>query len=197
MGNLSGKSLWVMRHGRPDLPPNPFLMDREQFNRFLNAYDDAGLSSLETDRLSALYRNFPEPDRVISSNLPRALKTATLYARSRPIAVDPLFREIPVWLPDQPNWFLNRRWPGEMWWNYLRLHWFRDQEPEGRTLSLRRAEQAIALLKSHQQDADRLAVVSHAGFLMVIIHLLQSRREIAGRRLPHINFGQPTRYVWR
>lgn len=198
MSTLSRKSLWVMRHGRPDLPPNPFLMDRHQFNRFLTAYDDAGLSTEETRRLTDRYRSIPTPNRIIASDLPRAQETAKILSRgSQPIITEPLLREIPVWLPDTSSMFLNGRWPTEMWWNYLRFHWFLDAEPEGRHKSLARAREAIALIEHHQAEAQNLAVVSHAGFLMAIITILHARGAIRGRRLPRIQFGYPNHYTWR
>lgn len=186
-----------MRHGRPDLPRNPFLMDRMEFNRYLEAYDLAGLSAGETHRLSVLYQKYPDPDLVVCSDLRRARETAEIFSKGAPIIVDPVFREIPVRLPDTPSPFLNARWPGEFWWSYLRMNWFRNQAPEGQAQSVARAYEATIRLKAYHHDVQRLAVVSHAGFLLVTINLLIKQKEIQGRRLPHIGFGQPTRYVWR
>lgn len=186
-----------MRHGRPNVPRNPFFMKREQFNTFLTAYDEAGLSSSECDRLRKVYQDYPKPHLVISSDLPRALETAHLFARSSNIIVDPIFREVPVWVPDHQTLFLNQSWPAELWWSYLRYHWLRDQKPEGRTLSVKRAHRALEIVKEYQRDNASLALVSHAGFLMVLINLLQQERAIRGRRLPHISFGLPTTYTWK
>ncbi|MCY0864747.1 MAG: histidine phosphatase family protein [Sulfobacillus sp.] len=197
MTALRGKRLWVMRHGRPDLPDNPFFMTRETFNRFLEAYDAAGLSDREKDRLRRLYEGYPRPDLVVTSDLPRARETAELFARSAPIIEDPVFREIPVRLPDVPTWFLSRLWPGEIWWGYLRFAWFYDIPPEGQKKSLERAQTAIGKLEQYQSDVPNLAVVSHSGFLLVLIDQLQRAGRIQGRRLPHIGFGLPTDYIWQ
>ena len=197
MGNLTGKTLWVMRHGRPNVPLNPLLMTKTEFNQYLHRYDEAGLSPAEAHRLYSLYQGFRTPDLVIASDLPRAKETADLFGRGAPIEVDPLFREIPVKVPESSTWFLNHRWPSEFWWSYLRSSWFFDIPPEGRKLSTKRSEVALGKIMEWQEQADHLAVVSHSGFLLVTIHLMMQKNLIVGRWLPHIAFGQPTRYQWR
>ena len=194
---IAQETFWVMRHGRPDVPRNPVFMDRQQFNRFLDAYDDAGLSEAERTRLSHVYSGYPVPDTIIASDLPRALATARLFARGREVIVSPLLREIPVRLPEPTTTFLRGRWPSEVWWTYLRFHWFRNQAPEGRILSTRRATEAIQLINEHRQPGTRIAVVSHAAFLLLMVNLLQGDHQVGGRRLPHIGFGTPTLYHWR
>lgn len=197
MDNLDGKTLWVMRHGRPNVPPNPLLMTKAQFNAYLEDYDLAGLSTDEQNRLRQLYNGYPVPDLVISSDLPRALETAQLFGRGAEIIVDPLFREIPVKVPEASTWFLNRRWPSEMWWSYLRSAWFFDIPPEGQTLSYARCRDAMEEIMRYQQRVERMAVVSHSGFLLVTVHLLMKAGRLHGRRLPRIRFGEPTTYRWR
>lgn len=198
MQNLQGKTLWVMRHGRPNVPPNPLLMTRVQFNEYLHQYDLAGLSQDEQARLVSLYASYPTPELVVSSDLPRAKETANLFARGAHIEVNPIFREIPIVLPKEANtWFLNRRWPSEVWWSYLRSAWFFDIPPEGKKLSVERSRAAIEQLLEYQQQVQTLALVSHSGFLLVTINLLMKAGQIDGRRLPHINFGRPTTYQYK
>ncbi len=197
MGNLAGKTLWVMRHGRPNVPPNPLLMTKTEFNHYLHQYDVAGLSPTEARRLTAMYEEFPRPDLVIASDLPRAKQTAELFGGDAPLIVDSLFREIPVKVPESSTWFLDRRWPGEFWWSYLRSSWFFDIPPEGRKRSTERSRKAVEKIVEWQQQAEQLAIVSHSGFLLVTIHLMIQMNLIQGRWLPHIAFGQPTRYQWR
>ncbi|MCL5115626.1 MAG: histidine phosphatase family protein [Firmicutes bacterium] len=197
MDNLQGKTLWVMRHGRPNVPPNPLLMTKQQFNEYLEQYDLAGLSDAETARLTALYQTYPVPELVIASDLPRARETADLFAKGAPIVVDPLFREIPVWVPDASTWFLDRRWPSELWWSYLRFAWFYDIPPEGQKRSYERSREAIKRIMEYQKDVQTMAVVSHSGFLLVSIHLLMQQGRLRGRRLPSIKFGLPSTYQWR
>lgn len=196
MDNLTGKMLWVMRHGRPDVPPNPLLMTKNEFNEYLHQYDLAGLSSGERERLVALYRDYPLPDLVISSDLPRAHETAEVFGRGAKLLVDPLFREIPIRIPDASTWFLNRRWPSEFWWSYLRSAWFFDIPPEGHRASTRRSREAVIAIHQHQQQVKKLAVVSHSGFLLVTINQMVRQHLVAGRRLPRIAFGEPTEYRW-
>lgn len=197
MNNLAGKTLWVMRHGRPNVPPNPFLMTGAEFNGYLAQYDAAGLSPHERDRLRALYQGFPKPDLVVSSDLPRARETAELFGRGAPMVIDPLFREIPIMVPTAPTWFLGRRWPSQVWWRYLRAAWFFNNPPEGFRLSTARSLQAIAAIRDRQVGVDRLAVVSHSGFLLVVVNQMMRQGLLRGRRLPHIDFGRPTEYTWR
>lgn len=194
---MEPETFWVMRHGRPDVPHNPVFMDRDQFNQFLDAYDEAGISEVERLRLITCYADYPRPDIVVASDLPRALATAHLFARGRDVIVSPLLREIPVRLPAPTTRFLRGRWPQEVWWSYLRYHWFLDQEPEGKTLSTRRARAAIQLVKDARAPGTRMAVVSHAGFLLLTVNLLQRDHQVTGRRLPHIGFGAATPYRWR
>ncbi len=196
MDNLTGRTLWVMRHGRPNVPPNPLLMTKTEFNEYLHQYDLAGLSPDESARLAALYESYPMPELVIASDLPRARQTADLFARGAEILVDPLFREIPVWVPEAATWFLDRRWPSELWWSYLRFAWFYDIPPEGQKQSYERSREAIEAIVRHQATVQKLAVVSHSGFLLVTIHQLMKAGRLKGRRLPHIKFGQPTTYRW-
>lgn len=198
MENLRDKSLWVMRHGQPDVARNPLLMTGQAFNEFLLAYDRAGLTPAERQRLIALYRQTPLPDLVISSDLPRAEDTARLFARGKPVILNPLFREVPVRVTEEsPGFFRRHRWTQEMWWSYLRLAWFRNQQPEGRTESIARAREALQEVSAYQKDVERLAIVSHAGFLLVALNLLQREGQVKGRRFPHISFGKPTHYRWR
>lgn len=198
MDNLRGKTLWVMRHGRPDVPPNPLLMTKTEFNQYLHRYDRAGLSDDESKRLVHLYQHYPVPDLVICSDLPRARATAELFGRGAEVIVDPLFREIPVRVPEKAStWFLNRRWPGEFWWSYLRSAWFFNIPPEGHRQSTQRSLKAVEEIVRYQGSAQGLAVVSHSGFLLVTIDQMMRQGLIAGRRLPHIGFGEPTTYRWR
>lgn len=196
MDTLAEKTFWVMRHGRPDLPSNPFFMDRNSFNRFLASYDLAALSDVETARLARLYQRFPVPDLVVCSDLPRAHATAKLFGRTAPITVDPIFREIPIRLPDEPTLFLRSLWPAEVWWSYLRVNWFRNQGPEGKILSRRRGDEAIRHLRQYQQDYSRIALVSHAGFITLLVTMMHQEHQIQGPLLPSIRFGRPTLYRW-
>ncbi|PSR22092.1 MAG: histidine phosphatase family protein [Sulfobacillus acidophilus] len=197
MNNRAGKTLWVMRHGRPDVPLNPLLMTRAEFNDYLHRYDVAGLSQSEADRLTQAYQGYPVPDLVIASDLPRARETAELFGRGAPIIVDPLFREIPVKVPeDASTWFLTRRWPSEMWWSYLRVAWFFNIPPEGYDKSTLRSRQAAQEIVRHQDAVSSLAVVSHSGFLLVTVNQMMRQGLLVGRRLPHIGFGEPTTYRW-
>lgn len=186
-----------MRHGRPNVPPNPLLMTKTQFNQYLEHYDLAGLNEAETQRLAALYQTYPQPDLVISSDLPRAVETAQLFSRGARMLVDPIFREIPVKVPEASTWFLDRRWPSELWWSYLRSAWFYNIPPEGQTLSTERCRRAISEIARYQAEVDRLAIVSHSGFLLVSVNLMMKNGWLQGRRLPSISFGEPTTYRWR
>ena len=189
-------ALWIIRHGKPDVPANARRVTREEFNQYLVDYDQAGLSAEEAERLSLRYRDYPKPGLVLASDLPRALETAKIFARGTPIVTDPLLREVPVQLPQYDGWFLNGRWPGEVWWSYLRLAWFRGLQRETPDVSRARARQAIELLEAHRYRYGPLAIVSHSGFLLILINQMHRERRISGPRLPSIEFGRPTGYQW-
>ncbi|WP_430626181.1 histidine phosphatase family protein [Sulfobacillus thermotolerans] len=178
MDTLAAKTFWVMRHGRPDLPRNPFFMNRDLFNRFLESYDLAALSAEESARLAQLYERYPIPDAVVCSDLPRAHATAKIFGRTAPIIVDPIFREIPIQLPEPSSLFLKSLWPAEVWWSYLRVNWFRNQGPEGKDRSRQRATEAIVHLRRYQHDYPHMALVSHAGFISLLITLLHQQHQI-------------------
>lgn len=187
-----------MRHGRPNVPPNPLLMTKWAFNEYLHKYDEAGLSTDERTRLEAIYAAYPVPDLVVTSDLPRARETADLFGRGAPLIEDPIFREIPIKIPEEAQtWFLATRWPSEMWWSYLRTTWFFDVPPEGQKKSRERSRQAALKISQYQDTVNRLAVVSHSGFILVMIDWMIRQGWIEGRRLPHIGFGTPTEYHWR
>ncbi len=192
----TGAALWIIRHGKPDVPTNAGRITREEFNHYLAEYDQAGLSEQEAARLRLCYQDYPKPDLVLASDLPRAFETAKLFAKGATIITDPILREVPIQVPANPSWFLHQRWPGELWWTYLRLAWFRGLQPESPAISRARADQAMALIEAHRREPQQLAVVSHSGFLLILINQMHRQHRIAGRILPSIDFGRPTGYRW-
>ncbi len=196
INHVDAAPLWIIRHGRPDVPANRWRVSRDEFNRYLEAYDLAGLGPAERDRLEAFYARYEKPDLVLTSDLPRAYETARLFARGAEIEVHGLLREVPVLIPNRPGWFLANCWPTEVWWSYLRLAWFRGHQAEVPAASYRRAQTAIELLAEKFVPYRRIAVVSHSGFLLILVHHLHRQRLIAGQRWPSIDFGRPTPYQW-
>ncbi len=190
------QALWIIRHGKPDVLENARKVTREEFNRYLSAYDEAGLSPDEADRLRRQYESYPKPDLVLASDLPRALETATLFARGTPIFTDQVLREVPVALPPQSTWFLNGSWSGETWWTYLRVAWFRGLQQESPALSRKRAQAALEFIEHHRGHRSQMAVVSHSGFLLMLVNQMHRQHRIHGPFLPSIKFGQPTGYQW-
>lgn len=190
------RTLWTIRHGHPDVPKNRPRVSRDEFNRYLDAYDAAGLSPSEAARLQALYATYPRPDLVLSSDLPRARETAILFARGADVRVDPVFREVPVFLPPGESWFLTGRWPGEVWWSYLRVAWFRGAQRETPEQSRARVADAIDLIEAALASAGGVGLVSHAGFLLLLVDTMKRRGLVAGPRLPSIGFGRATAYQW-
>lgn len=188
--------LWTIRHGHPDVPKNRPRVSRDEFNRYLDAYDAAGISPSEAARLKTLYASYPRPDLVLSSDLRRAKETADLFARGAEVRADPVFREVPVFLPAGESWFLNGRWPGEVWWSYLRVAWFRGAQRETPEQSRARVQEALALIRTALASAGAIGLVSHAGFLLLLVDSLQRRGLISGPRLPSIGFGRATAYHW-
>lgn len=193
---VAHKDLWIIRHGEPDVPMNSWRITRDEFNHYLLAYDQAGLSQAEAERLRLQYQAYPQPDLVLASDLPRALETAKLYARGTPVFTDPVLREVPVELPSQSTWFLNGRWPKRVWWSYLRAAWFRGLQAESPALSRKRARAAVEFIEAHRGQSRQMAVVSHSGFLLIVVNQLHRQHQIAGPFLPSIDFGRPTGYQW-
>lgn len=189
-------SLWIIRHGKPDVPTSGWRVSRTEFNQYLLAYDQAGLSASEADRLRTRYQDCPKPELVLSSDLPRAFATAELFARGAKIITDPILREVPVQIPDYPGRFLEGRWPSELWWTYLRIAWFRGLQAETPKLSSARALRAIEFVTAHRTANTELAVVSHSGFLLIVVDKLHRRHAVSGPRLPSIEFGRPNHYRW-
>lgn len=190
--------LWVMRHGKPYLPSNPPRMTREEFNQYLARYDEATVDPHDLSRIAALGRRLPPADVIVASDLPRAAATARALGRDDLLRLDPLFREVPVQVPDGHSLFVRGRWPERVWWHYVRWSWYLGRGPETRQESAARVDAAIAkLLDVYDAPHRRVLLVSHAGFLLILTYRLRKRGLIAGPLFPRIRFGTLTEYRWK
>lgn len=90
----------LVRHGRSALRHDGSRVDVPAFRRFCAAYDVAGIDGEAPD--AELVARCAGADRIIASDLRRAVESAERLAAGRPIETSPLLREAPLALPDVP-----------------------------------------------------------------------------------------------
>src|SRR5918999_1306510 len=90
----------LVRHGR-SAHVEPRWLDVEGVHGWMTAYDAAAIAH-EHPPPPALVALAGSADLIVSSDLPRALASATLLAGARGVEADPLFREAPLVTADLP-----------------------------------------------------------------------------------------------
>ena len=177
--------LLLIRHGRSSCALPPGLVDRAAVERWLTAYDEAGLAADDVPP-PALVAEVARAHLVVSSDLPRAVASASLLAPGRESLVSPLFREVPLPIPRS----LVKRLPAVVWGALMHLRWL-FENVRGRGDTRDALEQARAAARWCADACDRLdegdpvvAVATHGVFRRVLArHLLREGwRFVPGRR---------------
>jgi broad specificity phosphatase PhoE len=177
--------LLLVRHGRSSCTLPPGFVDRAAVERWLTAYDAAGLAADDAPP-AALVAEVARAHLVVSSDLPRAVASAALLAPGRESIVSPLFREIPLPIPRS----LVRRLPAMVWGAIIHLRWLYEIA-RGRGDPRDAVEQARAAARWCEDACDALgaeepviAVATHGVFRRVLArHLLgEGWRFAPGRR---------------
>ncbi len=177
---MSGPELILVRHGRSAHVETRWL-DVEGVRRWMVAYDAAeiALEHAPPPALEALAR---EAALLIASDLPRTVASAMRLAPEREIIRTALLREVPLEQPDRPLPGLGgvrlpfRVW-GMIWGSRWLVAYLRNQPPPGVSpADLARAEEAAAwLVERATHAADRVVVVTHATFRVVLAQALARR----------------------
>lgn len=90
----------LVRHGRSTLRHDGSWVDVPAFRRFCAAYDAAGIDGGAPG--TELVARCAGADRIVASDLRRAVESAERLAAGRPIETSSLLREAPLALPDVP-----------------------------------------------------------------------------------------------
>lgn len=186
--------LLLIRHGRSSSALPPGFVDRAAVERWLSAYDEAGLAADDTPP-AALVAEVSRAHLVVSSDLPRALASAVLLAPGREPVVSPLFREVPLPIPRS----LVRRLPAVVWGALMHARWL-IEIARGRGDSRDAVEQARAAARwcadassGLDEGEPVIAVATHGVFRRVLArHLLREGWRFARGRRGYAHWS-----VWR
>jgi broad specificity phosphatase PhoE len=177
---MSGPELILVRHGRSAHIETGWL-DVEGVRRWMAAYDAAEIAPEHAPppELEALAR---QAAILVASDLPRTVASAMRLAPGREIVRTALLREVPLEQPDRPLPAFGgirlpfRAW-GMVWGSRWLVAYLRKQPPPGVSpAELARAEEAAEwLVEQATQEADRVVVVTHATFRVVLAQALARR----------------------
>lgn len=155
----------LVRHGHSAHTESPGWIDAAGVTRWREAYDAAGILPHSTPPAS-LVAATAKADRVLVSDMPRALASAERLAPGRVARVSPLLREMPL---EIPRW-VRARWPLPVWEVCIHLHWL-IQERLGSAAApaeLQRAAHAATLLDEVTRETPTVVVVTHGAFRRVL-----------------------------
>lgn len=166
------KTIGLIRHFRVDLPIPPLVTANETV-KWLEDYEEAPI------RIPPVMPAAQDWDLCLSSDLPRALRTASLVYPG-PVETTRLLREIPM----APYKFDGKPRPIWYWLLRARLAWLvgDSSQPERKDCVLERAERYLDLVES--TGAERVLTVTHAGFILSLQQVLR-RRNYEGRYIFH------------
>src|SRR5215207_650618 len=180
----------LVRHG-PSAHVETGWIDVAGLRRWMTAYDAAEIAlhhppPVELRALVAGAR------RIIASDLPRAVASATVLAPERAIERLPLFREAPLETPELPVPALGGlRLPLGGWKAVFAVRWLRawvrgGPPPGVDAAALGRAEEAAAWLETAVRSAEgRIVVVTHATFRLLLAAALTRRGWRGPERRPY------------
>ncbi len=161
------------------------------------AYDAAEIL-LHHPPPSALVEATKGADRVVCSDLPRAIASAAVLAPGRPVDADPRLRESPLEVPDHPLPRLyGIRLPLRLWGLVFGVRWFwawlrGGQAPGIDAAVLARAEDAADWLAGLAGNQARIVAVTHGFFRRLVGQALERRGWTGPRRRPFSNWSEWT-----
>ena len=173
------RHLLLVRHGRSAHVHRGALLDREGMERWRTAYDAAGIADAPPP---ALVHEAALADRIVASDMPRAVASAERLAGGRAVTASPLFREVPLPIP---TWLPGRA-PLVVWGALISLRWGiditrgRDALPEW----LEQARAAAAWCDDACGPHGTVVVVTHGVFRRLLARRLAATgwRAAPGRR---------------
>lgn len=150
----------IVRHGKPALSRKVRLTWLE-YRQWWTQYDLSGLAEGQRPprKLEALVKR---AGYVASSDLIRAVETATLAAGRAPDLIDPIFREAPLPSP----WLGKIKLRPKSWGTLSRIVWFCGliNSEERVTAARARAKRAADLLANAAKDNSPVVVFAHGWF---------------------------------
>jgi broad specificity phosphatase PhoE len=170
---LSPGAVVLVRHGEPALSRR-MRLSAEGYRRWWATYEAGGLKPGQTppdDLVAAV----ADADAVFSSTRLRSIESATAITRGRAFEPDALYIEAPLPPPDAPDWL---RLPPRWWGVVARIWWWLFDHHEGqetRREAERRAEDAAAGLEVRAARGERVVVIAHGFFNLMIGRALEAR----------------------
>src|SRR5215207_215816 len=113
------RRILLVRHGHSAHTMRAGWMNAAGVLRWRDAYDAAGILD-DSHPSPALVAEAAAADRLIASDLPRAIASAERLIPGRSVDVLPLIREMYL---DLPQWVV-ARWPLRVWEVLITTHWF-------------------------------------------------------------------------
>ena len=165
-------------------------MDAAAVLRWRDAYDAAGILD-DSHPSASLVAEVAAADRIIASDLPRAIASAERLAPGKSVNILPLVREMYL---DLPRWLI-ARWPLKVWETAIYLHWTIQELRQGIATpeEIQRAVHAVAALEESSREAATIAVVTHGAFRRLLALRLMEQGWTAGERTG----GYSNWSVWR
>jgi broad specificity phosphatase PhoE len=169
----------LVRHGRSAHVERAWL-DAEGVRRWMRAYDAAGIAP-EPPPSPTLVALAQTADLILTSDLPRAVESGRVLARSREIEPTPLLREAPLECPASPLPALGgARLPLGAWALVFGMRWLRARmrgapPPGVDDATLARADEAAAWLAERAGQPGRVIVVTHGTMRTLIAAALVRR----------------------
>lgn len=168
----------LVRHGRSALTHDGRWIDVAGFDRFVEAYDDAGIATSEQPGAELVALSAPAT-RIFASDMRRAIESAERLAFGRPIVTSPLVREVTVALPRIPIPL-----PLDVWDTVCNAVWMvRSWTGADGNGAILRAREAARWLAAGAVDNDPLVVVTHGTFRALVARELEGigTRQTSGK----------------
>lgn len=155
-----------IRHGR-SLQVEDHPISSIEYRRWVKKYDDFGVFA-ETSYPPETIEKILNANQILTSDLQRAIASATHVNRLKITVHSRLFREVGIPFPTSTLWGLKLK-PGT-WTMILRCLWFcgYSNECESFSQAKKRAKKAAATLHTSAQNNGSVVLVGH-GFMNLLI----------------------------
>ncbi|HUQ81742.1 MAG TPA: histidine phosphatase family protein [Gemmatimonadaceae bacterium] len=176
---MTQRRILLVRHGHSSHNGPAGWMDAADVLRWRDAYDAAGILD-DSHPSPSLVAEVAAADRLIASDLPRAIASAERLAPGKAVSILPLVREMYL---DLPRWLV-ARWPLKVWEIAIYLHWTIQELRQGIATpeEIQRAVHAVAALEESSRDAATIAVVTHGAFRRLLALRLMEQGWSPGER---------------
>lgn len=189
---MAERRILLVRHGHSAHNGRAGWLDAAGILRWRDAYDAAGI--LDDSQPSAeLVAEVASADRLVASDLPRAIASAERLIPGKAVDVLPLVREMYL---DLPPWLI-ARWPLKVWEIAIFLHWTAREVRHGIAApeEIQRAVAAVSALEERSRESANIVVVTHGAFRRLLALRLIEQGWTAGERTGGFNNWSVWRYT--